>query len=139
MSIVRESIVTEARSWLGTPYHHRGNVRGPGGGVDCGWLLIKVYAAVGLIPEFDPGDYSRDWHLHNSAPIYLEHVQRYAKGPVDVPSIGDLVVMRWGRQFAHGGIYIGDDRIIHAYVGRGCDIAELAEWPSKPKQFFTVV
>lgn len=34
--------VAEAITWLGTPYHHQGRVKGVG--VDCGTLLCEVYA-----------------------------------------------------------------------------------------------
>lgn len=33
--------VAEALTWLGTPYHQQGRVKGVG--VDCGTLLCEVY------------------------------------------------------------------------------------------------
>ena len=33
-------VVRMARTWLGTPYHHQGRVKGAG--VDCGGLVIGV-------------------------------------------------------------------------------------------------
>ena len=33
--------VQEALTWLGTPYHHQGRVKGVG--VDCGTLICEVY------------------------------------------------------------------------------------------------
>ena len=53
---LRQRIVEEARSWLGTPYHHQAMVKGAG--VDCAMILVAVYRAVGLIPAgFDPRPY----------------------------------------------------------------------------------
>ncbi|MDO6044547.1 hypothetical protein Q4P48_08410 [Neisseria gonorrhoeae] len=46
---LRARIVEEARSWLGTPYHHHAMVKGAG--VDCAMLLVAVYGAVGLLPR----------------------------------------------------------------------------------------
>ena len=37
----RAAVVAEARSWIGTPYHHAADVKGHG--VDCAMLLIRVY------------------------------------------------------------------------------------------------
>lgn len=67
---LRARIVEEARSWLGTPYHHHAMVKGAG--VDCAMLLVAVYGAVGLLPEgFDPRPYPQDWHLHRDCERYL--------------------------------------------------------------------
>ena len=34
----RENLVAEALTWLGTPYHHAGRVKG--GGTDCGYAYF---------------------------------------------------------------------------------------------------
>lgn len=41
--------VAEAMTWLGTPYHHQGRVKGVG--VDCATLLCEVYKEVGLMDK----------------------------------------------------------------------------------------
>jgi len=131
----RAAVVAEAMSWLGTPYHTGAHVKGVG--VDCAWLLIEVFAATGLIEPFDPGYYPGDWHLHRGDEIYLEHVQSRAR-EVAEPEPGDMVLMRFGRAYSHGAIYIGGDQIVHAYLHRPVGIADLDEWPNRPRQFFTV-
>ena len=65
----RAAVVAEARSWIGTPYHHAADVKRHG--VDCAMLLVRVYADVGLISKFDPRPYTRDWFLHRSEERYL--------------------------------------------------------------------
>ena len=45
--MIRQSIVAEALSWEGTPYHHHGRIKGVG--VDCAMILAEVYHAVGLL------------------------------------------------------------------------------------------
>lgn len=57
----RAAVVAEARTWLGTPYHHEACVKGAG--VDCGMLLRAVYIATGVMPKFEVESYPRDWHL----------------------------------------------------------------------------
>jgi hypothetical protein len=72
----RLAVVQEAASWLGTPYHQNGDVKGAG--VDCGMLLIRVFADLKLIPKFDPRPYPIQWAFNQRAERYLEIVQRFA-------------------------------------------------------------
>ena len=42
----RAQVIAEAETWLGTPYHHMGRVRGSG--TDCLMLLAEIYAAADI-------------------------------------------------------------------------------------------
>ena len=54
-----DRIVAEARSWIGTPYHHATSLKGIG--CDCLGLVRGVWRAV-LGPEPEAaGPYSPDW------------------------------------------------------------------------------
>ncbi len=114
---LRSAVVAEALSWLRTPYHHRGRLKGVG--VDCAQFPLQVYAACGAIQPFDTGDYPPDWHLHRSEERYLGPVRRLAC-EIEVTDMhpGDFAVFRAGRCFAHGAIVIEWPRIIHAVVGQ---------------------
>src|SRR4051794_8469193 len=79
----RVAIVTEAETWLGTPFHHQGRVKGAG--VDCAMLLAEVYHRCGFVPHIDPGHYPPDWHLHRDAERYLEKVMPYAHEIAGLP------------------------------------------------------
>lgn len=46
MSIKGDSIVSEAKTWIGTPYQEGGTKKGSTGGVDCSHLVHLVYSAV---------------------------------------------------------------------------------------------
>ena len=46
---LREAVVTEAASWIGTPFHHAARVKGAG--VDCLMLLAEVYERAGVTTE----------------------------------------------------------------------------------------
>ena len=113
----RQRIVEEAKTWLKTPYHHHGDIKGVG--VDCAMFLVKVYSDLGLIHYFDPRPYSPQWHLHHSEEIYLGFVEKYAK-KVDVPLPGDVVLYKVGRCVAHGGIVVDWPTIIHVVNRIGC-------------------
>lgn len=109
----RAAVVAEALTWLGTPYHHRGLLKGIG--VDCAQLPIGVYAGAGLIEKFDTGDYPGDWHLHREEERYWGIVEKLA-GPIDRADLqpGDLILFKFGRAFSHGAIVIDLPTIIHA-------------------------
>lgn len=111
-----DRILQEAKSWLRTPYHHEGNVKGAG--VDCAMLLIEVYAAAGVCAWFDPRPYPRQWMLHRSEEQYLQQVLGIAQ-EVDEPEPGDIVLMRYGRTLSHSAIVIEGTSVIHAYAGDG--------------------
>lgn len=115
------TITDEAQTWLGTPYHHQGRVKGKG--VDCGMLLCEVYQAVGLIPFIDPRPYPSDWHLHQMEQKYLAWVSEYAD-KVEQPQAGDIVLYHFGKCISHAGIVIEWPMIIHAYNGQGCVLSD---------------
>jgi len=118
---MRDAVITDARKWLGTPYHHQARVRGVG--VDCAMLLCEVYEACGMIPHIDPRPYPPDWHLHRSEEKYLGWIKKYAD-QVDEPMPGDVVLYQFGRTVSHAGIVIDWPMIIHAYRGQGCVMSE---------------
>jgi cell wall-associated NlpC family hydrolase len=110
----RLAVVDEARSWLGTPYHNQGDIKGVG--VDCGMLLVRVFVDTGLCEPFDPRPYADDWYLHRSEERYLGFIFDRTK-EVGWPSPGDVMVFRYGRCYSHGGVVTTLDplTIVHAY------------------------
>lgn len=117
----RAAVVAEARSWIGTPYHHEARVKGRQGGVDCAQLLIGVFSApgVGLIEPMSVPHYPPDWHLHRDAERYLGTVLQHAYEIPGPPLPGDVVVWRFGRCFSHGAIVIEWPLIVEARLGIG--------------------
>ena len=66
-------MLDEARSWLGTPYHHMGRVKGGAGcGCDCLTLLAEVYARAGIVSPVEVPYYRPDLMLHRGEETYLE-------------------------------------------------------------------
>jgi cell wall-associated NlpC family hydrolase len=119
----RAAVVAEARSWLRTPYHHMGRVKGAG--VDCATLLAEVYARASVIPPVAIPFYPPDWHLHRDAERYLRFVLDYAE-EVPAPHPADIALWRFGRCFSHGAIVIDWPVVIHAYAGKGCVMEDAA-------------
>jgi cell wall-associated NlpC family hydrolase len=114
----RAAIVTEALSWIATPYHHGARLKGVG--VDCAQFVLAVYAGVGLIPDFDPEAYPHDWHLHRDAERYMTQVERFAH-EVAICDIkpGDVMLFKFGRAFSHGAIVTKYPQVIHAVLSSG--------------------
>jgi cell wall-associated NlpC family hydrolase len=93
---LRAAIVAEAMSWLGTPYHHRAKLKGVG--VDCAQVVLAVYAAVGIVEDFDTGEYPADWHIHRDVERYVKAVIPHGHEiPTEAAQPGDLVLRDWLR------------------------------------------
>ena len=133
-------MLAEARTWIKTPYHHLGRVKGAG--VDCATLLAEVYERAGVVPHVEIGHYPPDWHMHRDLERYLTIVLQVAH-EVSEPEPGDIVLYKWGRCFAHGAILTKPwpQEIIHALVdvrmvtlGRG----DGGRLKGREKKFFSV-
>jgi hypothetical protein len=112
----RDLIDAVARSWISTPFHNHGEVKGAG--VDCATLLKRVFVEAGLVEDFDIGHYSSQWFLHHSEERYLAWVSRFAHeiAAADVKH-GDVVLYHICKCYAHGAIVIkpGWPHIVHAH------------------------
>jgi cell wall-associated NlpC family hydrolase len=123
----RQRVVAEAETWLRTPYHHMGRIKG--GGTDCLMLLAEVYEAAGVIRHVDVPFYPPDWNLHRDTERYLRGLMRYARGIGGPPQGGDVAVFRFGRCFAHGAIVVSWPRLIHAWCDAGVVFADGGQPP----------
>lgn len=127
-----EKLIASARSWVGTPYHHRARVKG--GGVDCAQVIIAAFVGAGLVEDFQTGFYTSDWHLHRGEERYLAFVEAYLRRIDDVEQCIDarlandrayaapsasVIVFRVGRTFSHAGIVTQWPFFIHAYQPSG--------------------
>jgi cell wall-associated NlpC family hydrolase len=115
MEAQRIAAIVEAKTWIGTPWHHQAHVKGAG--VDCVWLLIKVFQHIGKLPEdYDPGNYSREWYFHKAEEKYMMGVEQYAKRLPEgqPPQPADVALYKIGKCVSHGGIVLDDKLLIHA-------------------------
>jgi cell wall-associated NlpC family hydrolase len=138
----RDKIVREARTWIRTPYHKQGDIKGVG--VDCGMLLVRVFVDARLCSSFDPRPYADDWYLHRTEEKYLGFVFERTR-EVTAPLPGDVMVFRYGRCYSHGGIVTcaAPLTIIHAFLPAGMVLEEdvasnhvLCD-PSRKSKFFS--
>jgi cell wall-associated NlpC family hydrolase len=111
---LRTDIVAEARTWLKTPFHHQGRVRGVG--VDCAGVPLEIGKALGLLPA----DAAITGYPRQPDGIsLLAHCDRWlVRVPRAAMAAGDVIVVRFDRDPQHVGV-LGDYRhgglsMIHA-------------------------
>ena len=124
-----DQIIAEARTWLGTPYHHQASLKGVG--VDCVGLVRGIFRELyGFEPE-EKMNYSADWGDANGNEDVVTAAFKYLE-PVALEDMkpGDVVAVRWkARRVAkHVMILTGDNRAIHAYNGSPTTEIRLNDW-----------
>lgn len=130
MTQLRESIVSAALAWVGTPYRHQATTKGVGS--DCLGLVRGVWREIyGSEPQ-EPGPYSRDWAETGSEDRLFDAACRWCTQRVaHEMQRGDLVLFRWRASHAakHAGILLGRDSFIHAYEGSAVIVSSLVpQW-----------
>ena len=122
----RAAVVKEAREWLGTPYFHGGRLKNIG--ADCTFIAV-VYENAGVVPHVDIAPYCSQAHLHRTAGVYRQTIERCGAYRTDNPQPGDLVMYWFGRDFSHAGIIVdpGWPNIIHGDMNAGFVLAALGD------------
>jgi murein DD-endopeptidase len=106
-SFILERVALTAQRMVGIPYHYGGS---DPRGFDCSGLVFYAYHEAGVLVART----SRE-QLHASQPLN-----------VDEALPGDLVFFRMSKRAWHVGIYLGDQRFIHApSTGRSVAIERL--------------
>lgn len=127
--LLRADIVREARSWIGTPYHHQAACKGVG--ADCLGLVRGVLRELtGSEPEAAPA-YSPDWGEATGEETLLAAAARALVQRRDgMTSAGDVVVfrMRRGAIAKHVGLMTSDRTMVHAVEGVGVAEVLVGTW-----------
>jgi cell wall-associated NlpC family hydrolase len=138
----RAAVVSEVRTWLGTPYRGWSCLKGYG--VDCGQLIYGVFRNCGLLPDIElPRDYSLQVHQHRASTEYVETVAQYFReiAEADAQS-GDLVVYKLGLAYAHAAIIVEwPHNVIQAEARHGVSGAHGTRTPvfrHADRRFFTL-
>jgi NlpC/P60 family putative phage cell wall peptidase len=131
--ITRDQIVTEALTWVATPYRHQASLKGVG--CDCLGLIRGVWRALyGDEPETAP-DYTPDWAEAKGTETLAEAAARHmAAVPLADAEAGDVLLFRWRPNLPakHAGILIPPSssglRFVHAQEGAAVTTATLTPW-----------
>jgi NlpC/P60 family putative phage cell wall peptidase len=126
---LRDAIVAEAVSWVGTPYRHQASLKGIG--CDCLGLVRGVWRAVyGDEPEAAPA-YTPDWAEARGRETLAEAAARHMTAVrLDEAEAGDLLLFRWRENLPakHAGILVEAGRFVHAHQGAAVAFASLTPW-----------
>lgn len=144
---IRESIVAEAQSFIGTPYRVGGLVKG--GGVDCASFLYLVAKNCGLLTEEFESYYPVDWWMHTSVERYLLRAMRHGRKMLETVGFptfnaqpGDVVLARvmGSRVYNHGGIVTLWPKIIHAVYPEVCEGSAASDflWSYRDMAWFDI-
>jgi NlpC/P60 family putative phage cell wall peptidase len=108
----RDQIITAARDYLGTPFHHQGRLKGVG--IDCIGLLTGVAQELG-ITHHDFQGYSR----HPDGVTLTRELTKAGLIPITVDEArpGDVIVFWITRPTlpCHAGILTYADHVIHTW------------------------
>jgi NlpC/P60 family putative phage cell wall peptidase len=125
----RTLILTHARAWIGTPYHHQAST--PGVGADCLGLVRGVFRALyGREAQSLPA-YTRDWAEATAEETMLaaarEHLIEIAPSAARP---GDVLIFRFRRSTMakHAAILSGPATMIHALEGAAVSEVPLNAW-----------
>jgi cell wall-associated NlpC family hydrolase len=109
--ITPEDILDQARTWLGTKYHHQWRLKKSergGGGVDCIGLVIGVIGELGMqdgngnpLTEADEFNYSM---YPEQGRLVRSISKHFLAVPLDERRIGDLLLFRTFRDPQHVGL-----------------------------------
>lgn len=110
---LRQAVIKAALEWEGTPFHDGAMVKGAG--VDCLRFLYAPFKEVGLIGEIEIPVYSSQWFMNRNEERLIQAILSVgAKEIVPPPQPADVVVVKFGRVFAHSAIVIDWPTIITA-------------------------
>ena len=114
-------IIAQARSWIGTPYHHQARLKGVG--CDCLGLVVGIADELGLkhvdgraLSSFDETDYSRQPDSERLTRMLQSVLHEI---PIREAAPGDLALFTIERNPQHVGLlteYEGGLGVIHSYA-----------------------
>jgi NlpC/P60 family putative phage cell wall peptidase len=121
-----DQIIAEARTWIGTPFHHQGRVKGVG--VDCIGLAIGVAKALRYVHQ----DFEYTGYKRTPFGTTLVDVMR-SSGFVDEvrnPMPGDILVFRVATDPQHVAFLTAEETLIHSYAQarKVCEAGYDDEW-----------
>jgi len=117
----RKAVVAEAMTWMRANTQFREMADKKGVGVDCTMLLVRCFVDTGAVEPFDPRPYPPRWFLSKDHPnILMPWLEQFGERiPAEKAQPGDVITCKIGRHYAHTGIVVDKNYIIHSYMDVG--------------------
>jgi NlpC/P60 family putative phage cell wall peptidase len=115
----RAEIIVEARTWIGTRWHHQASRKGVG--CDCIGLVAAVARELGIdgAAEYDAALEVRGYGRSPDPKMLIEAADRFLRRIADdTARPGDILVMRFTEDPQHFALVVSvyPWRIVHAYA-----------------------
>ena len=132
--VTGDQIVAEARTYLGTPYHHIGRLKGVG--VDCIGLVTGVAQALG-ITYYDLLTYSRRPDGVTLMREFEKNLIKVTKEEGRAGDIGAFWFVGKAKLPCHAGIFT-DHGLLHTYTNSGKVVEHVVNtfWAERTVQVF---
>lgn len=137
---LKQQIVQEARTWLGTAFHHQGRLKKTEhhhGGCDCLGLIVGVAQSLDLKTKYGVPIHRLDQQNYTPIPdghnLEMQLAQNFSKKEIAKISPGDLALLAFAKTPQHLAI-VGEIQnrltLIHAYstIGFVCEHTLDAKW-----------
>jgi len=122
--ITQQQIITQARTWLGTKYHHQGRLKKSSrgaGGVDCIGLVIGIIDELGIedgngnsLVDADETNYS----MHPENGRLVKSIQQHLRQvPIEQMCVGDVLLFKTFKDPQHVGLLSEYPSGGHAHEG----------------------
>ncbi|RYE23551.1 MAG: NlpC/P60 family protein [Sphingobacteriales bacterium] len=106
-----QTLITTVAEWIGTPYRHAGYSKA---GIDCSGFVSKMYKDIFGIDL-----------THSSSAMIYQMKETVKKEDLKE---GDILFFRiHGKRISHVGMYLGENKFVHASITRGIVVDDLRE------------
>jgi cell wall-associated NlpC family hydrolase len=116
----RSAVAEEAITWIDTPYHASGAVKGVG--VNCAQFLYRVAKAAGAVPADAPAPrwFTAQLATHSKEERIIQYIQSYGGVEIseDQVKTGDIVAYKSGQAHGHMALVLEYPEIIHVLPGQ---------------------
>ncbi len=138
----RSAIAEEARTWINTPYHMSGNLKGVG--VNCAQFLYGVARNAGVLPEDapDPRRFTAEFVALPKEQRLAAYIHAYGGREITQAEVktGDIVFYESRGEHGHTAIVLDWPNVIHSMPLHGCQagLVDEGKMAAKTRHYFTL-
>jgi len=119
---MRAALMAEALTWIGTPYHPSGGLKGVG--VNCAQFIFYAARNAGALPADAPLPrwYTPQLATHSKEERLIDYILAYGATEILEAEVqpGDVVLYKSGQAHGHAAFLLEYPEIIHVLPIHGC-------------------